>query len=259
VRNADSLRHYREYDQKIRLWAQKNGRSLNLDQVELSLLDFQDTMLVEGRKACDAERAVAATVHHVVGLSKKDMKRVAKALKGFRKRRPSHSRNPLPEDLACGIAAAGFLLNFVELGRRALIQFFLKLRPGESATIMEKDIHAPCGEPGSGLEFWSLTVAPFEDLAPSKTQTFDDCVIAREPAFMAQVLQPLRGSGRTAFVFQESGKTISRQPKLVTAPIQEENAVQYMLPHGGASRMLLLNPRASRQLQISLLRATAGK
>ena len=62
----------------------------------------------------------------------------------------------------------------------------MKLRPGESSTIMEKDIHAPCGEPGSGLEFWSLTVGPFEDLAPSKTQTFDDCVIAREPALAPQ-------------------------------------------------------------------------
>jgi len=165
VSQLQTLQHFHEFDKELKIWAQANGRSLCLEQLELSLMDFLDYLLVDGQKACDAKRAIAAALHFTPGGAKKDLKRMGKALWGVGKRRPGRSKLPLPVVLSRGAAAAGFLHNFMNLARRNLMQFYMKMRPDESGAVKERDVRPPTG-------------APLEHLAPSKTQTLDNSMIA---------------------------------------------------------------------------------
>eukprot|EP00969_Alexandrium_andersonii_P311996 13785254-Alexandrium_andersonii.AAC.1 len=50
------------------------------------------------------------------------------------------------------------------------------LRPCEARALRAKDLNAPLAFGSEALQAWSITLAPSEVLAPSKTQTFDDAI-----------------------------------------------------------------------------------
>ena len=95
-------------------------------------------------------------------------------------------------------------------------------------------------------------------MAPTKTQSYDDAVIIREPPFMTEVLKSLRGAGGTALALKEDPKLLAQQWKFVRSFIQEPTGVMYQFRHGGASRFLLQNPQGQRQLQSDLRHRTAS-
>ena len=75
-------------------------------------------------------------------------------------------------------------------------------RPGELAKALARDLVLPGRGRGSLLGCHSITIAPRERLAPSKTQTFDDTVIFQDPAWIGPELQALasrRGSDQPLF------------------------------------------------------------
>lgn len=258
VGSKDALRKYEAIFERTKCWAAKFGRSLTLPLVEETLLDFLDVLLADRARLDQAENAVSAAVHFIPGLTRPEMKRVKKALKGFRKLRPSHSRVPLPEEIAMGMAAAAFMMGMVELGRKILVMFCLKTRPGEASKLLGEDLNPPAGGPGSGLEFWSITIAPSARLEASKTQTWDDCVIARDP-FMSSVLAALKSNAASpkAPVFPSEPKIMQQQWKYLRQILQEPKAVMYQLRHGGASEALLKDPKSGLQVQAELRHKTA--
>eukprot|EP00930_Biecheleria_cincta_P045657 TRINITY_DN31467_c0_g1_i1.p1 TRINITY_DN31467_c0_g1~~TRINITY_DN31467_c0_g1_i1.p1 ORF type:complete len:409 (+),score=47.99 TRINITY_DN31467_c0_g1_i1:86-1228(+) len=258
VTSKDALRHYSAMFEKPRTWCAMHGRSLRLDHIEITLLDFLDMLLETNAQLTEAEKATSAAVHFIPGLSRPELKRVKKALKGFRKKRPGKSLLPLPKELAYGIAAIAFIVGFVDLGRRVLVMFCLKTRPGEATKLLAEDIDPPAGESGSGLEHWSISISPQSRLEPSKTQTWDDCVIARLP-FMSLVLVDLKQGVQTrkSFVFQTEPNVLQQQWKHVQQFVQEPSAVMHKLRHGGASQSLLEDPKSGHRVQAELRHKTS--
>ena len=97
-----------------------------------------------------------------------------RALRGWRRLRPKFSRHPLPWPFLVSIAyfvltrTAGDFEGFAAL----LLLFDCYLRPYELLRIRVKDLIPPAGS----LKHWCVRICPYEELRPSKTQTFDDSV-----------------------------------------------------------------------------------
>ena len=82
-------------------WVRRERRG-SVD-LELNLLDYLDKLLSTGEKAAVGEKVVAAVLHSHPGVKRSDLKRVHKALQGFRQARPAQSRYPIPEEVMQGI------------------------------------------------------------------------------------------------------------------------------------------------------------
>eukprot|EP00972_Heterocapsa_arctica_P010124 1486336-Heterocapsa_arctica.AAC.1 len=104
------------------------------DQLELSMLDFLDTLLAAKRPVGDAQKVVAAIRHRFPKYSGKGralQPRVQKALAGYSKTRPSPSRLPLPEETMAGIMCAIIAkTQSRSLALRVATLFYNYLRPG---------------------------------------------------------------------------------------------------------------------------------
>ena len=58
-----------------------------------------------------------------------------------------------------------------------LLAFHAYLRPGEASALKAREVLSPLSGTTGALGFWSVMVAPSEDLVPSKTKTFDDTIV----------------------------------------------------------------------------------
>ena len=187
----------RLYDHHVSLfgrWVAKRPSDLDLDT---DLVDYLDTLLMDGCPSGDGEKAVAAVIAASPGVDRRKLLRTIRALRGFRKRRPPRSRLPILEEVMAGIVA--FLWNRGEqvLALFVMTLFYGYFRPGEGRSFFCADLNLPAGGLQESLNCVSLTVAPETRLEWSKTQTFDDTVLLDAPVrYSGQLLATLRHAGR---------------------------------------------------------------
>ena len=97
---------------------------------------------LENRSAAEGEKTVAAVEFNDVSL-KGQLVRCKRALRGWCKERPPHSRVPLPRLLACGMAMILISKGQHLMGLKLLADHDTYLRPGESIDLRKKDIIPP--------------------------------------------------------------------------------------------------------------------
>ena len=98
---------YRYYFQAFEAWVSRSHRVMSLTTAEENLLEYLNQMWILERSLGEAEFTVASTRHFLPGLASSravPMPRVERALKGFRRTRPTRSRHPLPLEVMAGIA-----------------------------------------------------------------------------------------------------------------------------------------------------------
>ena len=219
-------KEYLNYEKAFRTWASRNGRSIQLDHVEISLLDYLDTLMEQKKKCSDGEKVINAVLASMPDLDRKQIHRLARALKGYRKTFPTRSREPFPEELMAGTAAIAVITKNIESARRIVFMFYLKSRPGETARITAGDVHRPQGE----VKFYTVTICPIEAGLTTKTQTFDDSLIVREPEFLVQMLESQKSGKQPGDLLFEQAypQSVKVWGKCVKA-LGHETAIQYQL------------------------------
>ncbi|CAE8620312.1 unnamed protein product [Polarella glacialis] len=229
-------RAYQGFFEEFRVWRRAtlpNPLAKEVRQEEI--LGFIDHFFLENRSFPDIEKGVAAIFASLPRLRRLDMPRVKRALKGYKKKRPPVSRYPLPEEVVAGVAAVLHLNHHPRNARSVLCQFYGYLRPGECRKLKVKDLVIPAGGMSKSMNNYAVIIAPFEDLQPSKTQTFDDTVIFDYPVWLGKEFQKL-ATGRnpqellfdikvaeSIELFREALRVLGLDGEL------------YQLRHGGAS------------------------
>ena len=92
---AAATQSYKAFENQFRLWVARNGRSMAMEHLETSLVDYLDSLLEAKKKAGDAEKVVAAMLAAIPGVDRKNLSRINRALRGFRKANPPLSKEPL--------------------------------------------------------------------------------------------------------------------------------------------------------------------
>ena len=229
-------------------WCRRARRSLCLESLDTTLVDYLDLLFHLGKESHDGDKVVAAAVFFIPAVVRKDLVRTQRALKGFRKRRPPLSRLPLVEDVVCGICACLVLLGKRSSAVAIYSMCKLYLRPGEAVKIRVADLGRPMGGHQKGLELFSVTVAPQEVGVPSKTFSFDDTVIVDKPAWLGPMLGELaerRPSSEPLF-YQSLG--VMKKDWIAACRLLGVQAHEYQLRHAGASIDTLANVRNPSQV-----------
>jgi hypothetical protein len=225
-------------------WLVDKNEVLTNNNVEVLLWDFGDHLLEEGEPMHRFEKVVAAVVYRTAGLQKKDMKRIAMALKGFRKARPASSRPPIPDELAAAITAAQMAQGHHISALLTWTAQRCYFRPGERHKILVKDLLPPANSAAAGGNWWSIQIAPQERLQPSKTQTFDDTILLDASPGLGPLLGQLaQHRAPDAVLFQISPDEVRQHWMQAVEVLGFKGLVQYQLRHGGASSDLLSQRR----------------
>ena len=164
-----------------------------------NMLQYLDAMLEAKRAAGDAEKAVAALRFKFpgpLGPRTELGTRLTKALSGYRKKIPLRSRVGLPEAIAAAISNEMILENETEAALETQLRFHGYFRPGETRKLRASHVAPPTKKGHAGNRFWSVTVAPQEELLPSKAQTFDDTVQLDYPSWLGPAVGRLAQTRR---------------------------------------------------------------
>ena len=153
---------YTERQNEFNEWVRRERRS-NVD-LELNLLDYLDKLLSTGEKAAVGEKVVAAVLHSHPGVKRSDLKRVQKALRGFRKAKPAQLRYPIPEEVMQGICAIMMAKGKNITARAVATAFYGYFRPGEIRGFLKADLVLPSGGSTRALNHFALVVSPSERL-----------------------------------------------------------------------------------------------
>ena len=122
------------------------------------------------------------------------------------------------------------------------------LRPGEMIGAAVLDLGLPIVCTQKGLEFHTLTIAPYDGGRSSKTQTFDDTVVVDEPVWLGPVLEHIsRGKPADSPLFQltmpEFQSQWAQACKLLGIKAHPDQ-----IRHSGASSDTLSKRRTARQV-----------
>ena len=133
-------------------------------QIEIVVLAYLDVLLHQRRPAGDVEKAVASIRDGLPAVFvPHSMPRVARALRGYRKRFPQVSRYPFPEALMAAVVAWMVHHRHLDAAWQIFIMFTY-LRPGEARQLHVADLVKPCtkgmAKVKDPLKFYALVVAP---------------------------------------------------------------------------------------------------
>jgi len=167
-RYLTEVRRFQKFCQKEKLEALSDTA---LDQC---LLRYFNRMYSEGHMSHRGAKTLAAVLHYLPETAAgRKLPRAVRALKGWIRLCPRHSRQAAPLGVWCAIA-----WQFREMGRPEMSLFTIIMvatyaRPSELLRARKKDFVPPA----SGVsKSWSLLLAPEEEGTPSKVGEFDDTV-----------------------------------------------------------------------------------
>ena len=179
--------------------------------------------------------------------------RTKATVKGWDRLEPAFSREPCPWEMA--LAMAEVLSSWddaaVEAAAATLIAFDCYLRPSECLKLSRASVVPPHGR-GLG-DKWAIIVAP-SGTTPSKTNTYDDTVIAAEPrtgrSDVRAILAALRGRTLSGPLFALKLPEWNAMLKQAAMKLCWTTAfTAHQLRHGGASQDALSKALCLKQIQ----------
>ena len=118
----------------------------DVGQVDVTMVEFLDQLFLEGEDVAVGQRVVAAWGWTHPSFTKQGdhrLPRAAKALAGWRKIAPGHTRQPMPW-MYCALLVTKLLeIGFLATARALMLMFWAYLRPGEALTLKEADLVRP--------------------------------------------------------------------------------------------------------------------
>jgi hypothetical protein len=251
VLKASTLRGCSHFLRKFQHWAETEREPITKVRLETLLLDYMDILLQENQAVYNIEKTIAAAVASTLGASRGDMKRLNRALTGYRKAIPPRSRLPIPDELCAALAAVLMADKHPETAIMTVLGQDGYFRPGEMRDLCVSDLVAPPGGLDPVTKYWSLIVAPEERLEASKTQTFDDTVVLDSRPWLGQLLHK-QCSGKLAhnLIFNIKAEEMVAQWKQACSVLRLQVLVMYQLRHGGASSDMLSRKRGAADVML---------
>ena len=206
-------------------------------EVDAAMVEWMESRYENGRAANDGAQMLAAfecKFQEYGKHGKLRLTRAHRALVGWRRLRPPHSRPPLAWEMVAGLAVLLAIRGFLQMALWVLITTSAYLRPGE-AMALEPLNFAPAHPPGVPL--WSLLVRPSELEIPSKTNEFDDTVIWDHAhlQWMTTYFEAWRRTSRPGSVWTFTYRELCQQITQAAEDLQLQDVVPYALRHTGAS------------------------
>lgn len=234
---------YQGYYEKFKAFCLENGVCWPVSQVDAdpTLADFLDVLFLEGRSPAEGEKIIAAVEFHRIDLKSK-LVRSKRALKGWRKTMPAHSRLPLPRLALKGIAMDLLSRGFRDMCLLCLVAFDLYLRPGEAIELKSKNVVAPVKRAGRQYQWVMVIIREEEGMKPDKTGIFDNSLPIDRPELRwvgNALLQKARAcnskeDGLWAFSMDQFRKEFVKSGMNLGL----ENLHPYQMRHGGATEDL---------------------
>lgn len=226
-------------------WCRQNrlGPAVADPQLDLKIADYLDALLLKGAQRTEAEYAVSAVramLPQYSGRSGVGLPRAERALKGFRRLRPSKSRYPMPWPLTAATIMALWALNQSQMALMVLLLHVCYLRPGEARQLRVEDLLAP----GVQSKAWAVVIAPQSRGEVSKTLTSDDTIFIDWPSWVGALLSELKqGRQGHEFLFPGPPTSMRQEWSKIQEALGVPNACLYQLRHGGASSDVLYRRR----------------
>lgn len=172
---------YLEAMERFVAWASRVGLlTATLRQIDAALARYADVLFFDIGDGIDS--FVRAIYGYNYFHSKKSkplthFPRAQRALKGWRKREPGHSRPGAPFEVVCKMASELILEGNHVLACALLVHHDTYCRPNEFLHIRKRDVFPPSPENLGLADAWVLQIRPPEDLIPTKVGEFDDTVL----------------------------------------------------------------------------------
>ena len=246
---------YRYYFQAFEAWVSRSNQVMSLASAEANLLEYLNQIWILDRSLGEAELTVASARHLLPGLASSravPMPRVERALKGFRRTRPTRSRHPLPLEVMAGIANFIVAQGHWLMAAMVVIIFVCYLRPGEALKARKEDIVKPTGGLNPGLQVFGLIVAPQERPSePSKTRQWDDTISLEWPAWIKDLVTMLLVTGLSTLLFDVCPRQFLIMWKSAVKALKLlPSTVPYQFRHGGASEDALVGRRSLQAIMM---------
>ena len=136
--------------------------SLVLDSevnISRALVLYFDELFQEGLGFGTGEKVLFGWVHFFPEFKAAAFPSVQRAIKGWRKLRPSTSRHPLPWLVACAIAVNLACLGEISMAVCLILSFDIYLRPYEAYGLRPKDCYPPVLS--ANILYWCIVVCFF--------------------------------------------------------------------------------------------------
>lgn len=232
---------YRHHLAEFLEWARASKIEL-VDPAHLDglMCEFWEHLYFDGHGHSRAEKTLAALEHHIPNCRKGGpvpLARARRALRGFRRLAPGHSRAPLPYPALMAMIGAALATKRRRMALALLLCFAGYLRPGELCSLTAAQLVPPA--PGARLRHWALLLAPEELGTMSKTGEFDESASLDWDLFrqIEPALHWLKASAMQGRLWQmdpaEFRKTFHILAELAGTTVLK--AHPYSLRHGGAS------------------------
>ena len=235
---AVTLGRYLQAVSQFESWVEQNRRSLGPSRVDRTMVDYIHFICEQGRPIIDARSAVFGYIllRSESNTPEKFLMTQAKAaLKGWTSRFPTHSRAAVDLQVWNVIAWQCWKFGETLTAAAILIQGDLYLRPSEVLGFTRQMVVRPLA---SRAKCWGVVLAPQELAVPTKTGTFDDCVLldtcSRE--YLNGVLKKLYSKTKAPGDFLFPGLSLSQYNKNIAAACSELQLQKLRLTAHGLRR-----------------------
>ncbi|CAK0882535.1 unnamed protein product, partial [Prorocentrum cordatum] len=177
----------------------------------------------------------------------------SRALLGWKRTRPGHSRPPLPWLVLCGVLELLLLKREVAMACALCLMFHCYLRPGELLAMKAFQLVPPAAGLQGGFRWWTLLPHPEELLVPSKTGELDDSppLDVPELQWLTPALRDLKARLEPREPLWSFGYAQLREElesALAALGLQSLGATLYCLRHGGASHDRIVGRRSLEEV-----------
>ncbi|CAK0896604.1 unnamed protein product [Prorocentrum cordatum] len=179
--------------------------------------------------------------------------RSSRALLGWKRKRPGHSRPPLPWLVLCGVLEILLLKREVAMACALCLMFHCYLRPGELLAMKAFQLVPPAAGLQGGFRWWTLLLHPEELLVPSKTGELGDSLPlgAPELQWLTPALRDLKARLEPREPLWSFGYAQLREElegALAVLGLQSLGATLHCLRRGGASHDRIVGRRSLEEV-----------
>ncbi len=251
-----TLQRYSNAVCRLEEWARSKHRSLGPSRADHSIVAFLHELCESGAPIGEGRSVVYGFImlrcnsslpeKHLLAQSKS-------ALKGWSSRYPTHSKAGVDLRIWDVIASQCLMDAETLVAAAILLQGDLYLRPSELLQLRRKDVLTPRQSKAS---FYGVVVGSQEGLTPTKTGTWDDCVLADTPSrlelssifkyLLKHATHPddLLFSGLSLAAYEQALRSATSQLGLASLRL-----TPHVLRHSGPSHDLFHKIRDSAQVQ----------
>ena len=266
VQPATSKDYHRRLDEFWGFAARHRLRVKTPDELDVALVEYADSMFLDGEGFHVGEKLVAAFESRAIERTSDGVLRAPrfrKVIKSWKKNAPSQSRLPMPEVFMWAVAGLLLARGHKEMSLYSVGLYSTYLRPSALRQVLAVGVVAPTVEVSSGK--YVIVIAPFEREVATKTGFYDETVIlddSQAPWLGARLHElgqaKLQEAGEVGEDEDEvelwsfNPRTFLSEWREAVASLGLEFCLEtpYQSRHGGASRDYLEKRRSAVEIQL---------